>query len=124
LIHADLHYGNLLFEGRTVRAIDFDDCGFGPLLYDPAVMLSAILDWGEYPALRAALLEGYRRVRPLSAEHESYLDTFIALRQMQDAMWVLEWRKHPAIRSDWAALARRCLSPVAGLLGRNDPDSD
>ncbi|HET6261194.1 MAG TPA: phosphotransferase, partial [Chloroflexia bacterium] len=45
LIHADLHYGNLLFAHNTVRAIDFDDCGFGRLLYDPAVMLSEILDW-------------------------------------------------------------------------------
>ena len=42
LMHADLHYGNLLFEGDTVRAIDFDDCGFGNLLYDMAPMLNAI----------------------------------------------------------------------------------
>ncbi|HEX9990195.1 MAG TPA: phosphotransferase [Chloroflexia bacterium] len=115
LIHADLHYGNLLFARGTVRAIDFDDCGFGPLLYDPAVMLSEILDWPEYPALRAGLLAGYRRIRFLAAEHEAHLDTFIALRRIQDALWVLEWRKHPGIRGDWAAQARRSLASLATL---------
>lgn len=116
LIHGDLHYGNLLFGRGTVRAIDFDDCGFGPLLFDLAVMLSAILGWAEYSALRAGLLSGYRRVHPLPAEHEGLLDTFIALRQVQDALWILEWRKHPAIGADWATEARRSLAPLGDLL--------
>ena len=116
-IHADLHYGNLLFAKGTVRAIDFDDCGFGPYLYDPAVMLSAIQGWDGYPALRQGLLQGYRRLRPLPAEHEAYLDVYIALRQLQDALWVLETPTHPAIHEDWAALARRSLEPVPDLLG-------
>jgi Ser/Thr protein kinase RdoA (MazF antagonist) len=119
-----LHFRNVLFAGGAVRAIDFDDCGFGPLLYDPAVMLSELHgDWGEaeYEALRAGLLAGYRRVRPLSEEHEAYVDTFIALRRLQDALWVLEWRKHTAskhtaIRGDWAGQARRAMAPVGGLL--------
>ncbi len=112
LIHADLHYGNLLFAKGTVRAIDFDDCGFGPYLYDLAVMLSAILDWAEYPALRAGLLAGYRRVRPLLVEHEAHIDTFIALRRVQDALWMLEWREHPALGDDWAAEARQAMAPI------------
>jgi Ser/Thr protein kinase RdoA (MazF antagonist) len=118
LIHADLHYGNLLFSGDTVRAIDFDDCGFGPLLFDPAVMLSAILGWPNYATLRAALLRGYRRVRNLSAEHEDLLDTFIALRQVQDALWLLQTEEHPAVGGDWAEVARQSLAPLESLLGR------
>jgi Ser/Thr protein kinase RdoA (MazF antagonist) len=118
LIHADLHYGNLLFARDTVRAIDFDDCGFGPLLFDPAVMLSAVLNREQYPALRAGLLAGYRRVRPLSAEHEAYLDTFIALRRMQDVLWMLEpGVLHPAIGDDWGAQARYAIGQLPSLLG-------
>jgi Ser/Thr protein kinase RdoA (MazF antagonist) len=116
LIHADLHYRNLLFAKGTVRAIDFDDCGFGPFLYDPAVMLSELLNWPDYLALRAGLLSGYRRVRPLSAEHEALLDTFIALRRVQDALWMLEWREQPVLSADWAADARRALAPFRYLL--------
>jgi Ser/Thr protein kinase RdoA (MazF antagonist) len=126
LIHADLHQYNLLFERDTVRAIDFDDCGFGPLLYDLAVPMTMLQGRAGYPALRAALLRGYRQVRPLSAEHEVYLDTFIALRHLQDALWVLEYRKHPAIRSDWDAptQARRSLARVTAFLaaGGRFPD--
>lgn len=116
LIHADLHYRNLLFARGIVRAIDFDDCGFGPLLYDPAVMLSELLDWPDYPALRAGLLAGYRRVRPLPAEHEAHLDAFIALRRVQDALWMLESREQPVLSDDWAADARQSLAPLTTLL--------
>ncbi|HEX8600480.1 MAG TPA: phosphotransferase [Chloroflexia bacterium] len=126
LIHADLHQYNLIFSRGTVRAIDFDDCGFGPLLYDLAVPLTMLQGRAEYPALRAALLRGYRRVRPLSDEHEAYLDTFIALRHLQDALWVLEYRKHPVIRDDWdaPAQARRSLARVTAFLaaGGRFPD--
>ena len=116
LIHADLHYRNLLFGRGTVRAIDFDDCGFGPLLYDPAVMLSELLDWPAYPALRAGLLAGYRRVRPLPAEHEAHLDTFIALRRVQDAIWMLNSRENPVLSDDWVADARQALAQLEALV--------
>jgi Ser/Thr protein kinase RdoA (MazF antagonist) len=118
LIHADLHYFNLLFEGGVVRAIDFDDCGFGYVLYDFAVMLNELLDREDYPALRAGLLAGYRRVRALSAEREACIDSFIALRQVQDALWALEERTHPAIGEDWAADVRTQLARLAAWQSR------
>jgi Ser/Thr protein kinase RdoA (MazF antagonist) len=116
LIHADLHQYNLLFSGDAVRAIDFDDCGFGPLLYDLAVPLAMSQGRAEYTALRAALLVGYRRVRPLPLEHEAYLDTFIALRHLQDALWVLEGRPQSTTHDDWAAQARRSLAHMGNCL--------
>ncbi len=116
LIHADLHHHNLLFAPGAVRALDFDDCGFGPLLYDLAVPLAEVQERSTYPALRAGLLAGYRRVRPLPPAQEAYLDTFIALRRVQDALWVLGTRQHPAIGPDWAAQARKRMAPLAGFL--------
>jgi Ser/Thr protein kinase RdoA (MazF antagonist) len=65
LIHADLHQENYLFAGDEVRAIDFDDCGFGYFLYDLAVTLSEVEWYPAYPRLREALLRGYREVREL-----------------------------------------------------------
>ncbi len=118
LIHADLHYFNLLFGGGVVRAIDFDDCGFGYVLYDFAVMLNELLDRADYASLRAGLLRGYRRVRPLSTELEARIDSFIALRQVQDALWVLEERTHPAIGEDWATNVRARLARLAAWQSR------
>jgi Ser/Thr protein kinase RdoA (MazF antagonist) len=126
LIHADLHHHNLLFAPGAVCAIDFDDCGFGPLLYDLAVPLSELQGRATYPALRAGLLAGYRRVRPLSPAHEAYVDTFIALRHAQNALWVLEARRHPAIGADWVAQARQRMAPLALFLaeGGRFPEHD
>jgi Ser/Thr protein kinase RdoA (MazF antagonist) len=112
LIHADLHCYNLLFGDGVVRGLDFDDCGFGYKLYDFAVMLNELLGRADYPELRAGLLAGYRRVRPLSAEHEGHIDAFIALRQVQDALWVLGQRTHAAIAGDWKADVQARLAAV------------
>ena len=106
LIHADLHQDNYFFHRGTPRAIDFDDCGWGHYLFDLNVTLREVQHLPTYPALRAALLHGYRTIRPLPTAHERYLPTFFALRRIQLLMWVLESRDHPAFRDDWAARAR------------------
>ena len=120
LMHADLHHRNLLFDHGRLRPIDFDDCGFGLLLFEPAVMLSELLDWPHYPALRAGLLAGYRRARPLPAEHEAYLDLFIALRRIQDIDWPLSLPSAPPTPA-WVARARRSLKPLPALLATHRP---
>ena len=106
LIHADLHQWNYLFDHGAVRAIDFDDCGYGYFLYDLAVTLSpSPVHYGEddqYPAFRAALLRGYGRLRPLPPEPERYLDTFLILRRVQLMLWGLESRDEPAFKN-WVA---------------------
>jgi Ser/Thr protein kinase RdoA (MazF antagonist) len=101
LIHADLHQSNYLFHKGEVRAIDFDDCGLAHYLYDMAVTLSELTYKKDYPQLRAALLRGYRSVRPLPEEHENYLDTLLALRELQLTTWFIEQRNHPAFTKWW-----------------------
>ena len=101
LIHGDLHQENYLFHNGQVRAIDFDDCGYGHYLYDLAVTLVNVRFREQTPQLRAALLAGYRSVRTLSAEHERLLDTFMALRDLQILIWAIEMRNHPAFRATW-----------------------
>lgn len=82
LIHADLHQANYLFKGGTVRAIDFDDCGWGHFTYDIAITFWYL---GQHPALsemRDAFLKSYRAVRPFQVEREPFIDTFMALRSL------------------------------------------
>ena len=104
LIHADLHHRNFLFHQGIASAIDFDDCGYGHWLYDLAVPLTALQRRPDYRALREALLMGYRRRRSLSAEQEGLLDTFMALRRIQDLdPGAIEGKDHRALRANWQA---------------------
>lgn len=96
LIHADLYERNYLFSGTEVHAIDFDGCGWGHYLFDIGVAFSTLLARNDYPALRQAFLTGYRRVRPLSTEHEAMIDTFIAGRLMCHILWLAAHVDEPA----------------------------
>jgi Ser/Thr protein kinase RdoA (MazF antagonist) len=88
LIHADLHHGNCLFHGGEARAVDFDDCGWGHLLYDLAVTQWPLQQRPDFAALQAAHLTGYRRVRPLPPETETLLPLFRAARTFMNAMYL------------------------------------
>ncbi|GAA3545680.1 phosphotransferase [Kribbella ginsengisoli] len=85
LIHADLHLDNALFDGETVRIIDFDDCGFGHWLYDLAVPLWDNHHRDDYPEYRAALIDGYAHHRELP--DLTHLDDFIATRYVAFGLW-------------------------------------
>ncbi|QCO57879.1 aminoglycoside phosphotransferase (plasmid) [Pseudorhodobacter turbinis] len=117
LIHADMRLANLLIDGATTRLIDFDDCGLGWHLYDFAAGISFIEDHPQIPALRAAWLQGYRQVRPLSACDEAEIDTFIMLRRMALLAWIgshIEAPEPQMLAPDFAArtlvLAQRYLA--------------
>lgn len=88
LVHADLRLANLLIKDGSTRVIDFDDCGFGWLLYDFATAVSFFEHEPQVPELAAAWVEGYRRQRPLSAEDEAEIPTFVVLRRMALLAWV------------------------------------
>lgn len=89
-IHADLHPWNILFRGDQVRAIDFDDCGWGHYGYDIAVTLSYFEDWPTFPSLRDAFVRGYQTVRPLPAHALEHLDVLIATRMLVMIAWILD----------------------------------
>ncbi|MGJ8643466.1 MAG: phosphotransferase enzyme family protein [Luteolibacter sp.] len=87
IIHADLHFANVLFAGGEARPIDFDDCGPGHYLYD---MASTLMGFDSDPGQtqwRDAFLNGYREIRPVDIEHLEYLNTFIAARESTLILW-------------------------------------
>jgi Ser/Thr protein kinase RdoA (MazF antagonist) len=123
LIHADLHPANVLLHRGEVRAIDFDDCSFGYFAYDLAVFLCHLeeQDWPDLAGKQAALLEGYRNVRPFPDSQVALLPTFVALRRLESVPWLAEMSTHPTMRR-WVPreLARR----LAGLRRYVDRDVD
>jgi Ser/Thr protein kinase RdoA (MazF antagonist) len=104
LVHADLHQDNFLFHRGEVRAIDFDDCGYGHHLYDLATTISELDD----PALRPHLLAGYRAITPL--DHEEALEDLVLLRRLQLTTWVVQERHNPRFRTTWEATLARTVA--------------
>ncbi|MET3925700.1 phosphotransferase [Devosia sp. 2618] len=88
LIHADMRLGNLLVDGDRVTLIDFDDCGFCWFMFDFAAAISFHETHAAVPALRAAWLEGYLAIRPLSAEDIAAMDAMVMLRRMALLAWI------------------------------------
>lgn len=84
LIHADLVGDNVLVHAGEVRLIDFDDGGFGFRLFDVTTALLKHDHRPDYPALREALITGYRNIRPLETEA---LDLFMVLRAATYVGW-------------------------------------
>ena len=93
LLHADLHLGNVLFKRGTALPLDFDDCGFGPWVYDFAVPLA---DWHELPNFRSLyenLIAGYAAVKEPPHSQLEHVHTFIAARRVSLALWFIDRSK-------------------------------
>jgi Ser/Thr protein kinase RdoA (MazF antagonist) len=88
LIHADLRLANLLIDGRTVKVIDFDDCGFSWYMYDAATPVSFHEHAPQVPGLIENWKAGYRKVLPLPKEDEAEIPTFVMLRRILLVAWV------------------------------------
>jgi Ser/Thr protein kinase RdoA (MazF antagonist) len=88
LIHADMRLANLLVHGPHIQVIDFDDCGFGWLMFDLGTAVSFIEHDPQVPELCQSWLAGYRRVLPLPARDAAEIPTFVLLRRLQLVAWV------------------------------------
>ena len=78
IIHADLHTGNVHFQGDQVTFFDFDHCAYGWRAYDLAP--SSFLPEPKYEKF----IEGYESIRPLSKGERESLPAFAKLRILWD----------------------------------------
>jgi Ser/Thr protein kinase RdoA (MazF antagonist) len=112
LIHADLHFDNLLVARKDLAVIDFDDCGLGFHAYDLAVSLTSTghgpydKKSDEYSRLKDALIEGYSRERGWAESDEEILPFLIAARRLAMLGWLNS-------RSDNSLLKKRIKGAVA-----------
>jgi Ser/Thr protein kinase RdoA (MazF antagonist) len=88
LIHCDLRLANLLIDGKTVKVIDFDDCGFGWFMYDAATPISFYEHEPQVPDLIASWKKGYRKVCALPKVDEDEIGTFVMLRRLLLVAWI------------------------------------
>lgn len=88
LIHCDMRLANLLIDGGTTKVIDFDDCGFGWLMYDCATTVSFFEHRPEVPELLDHWVRGYRKVIELATDDEREIPTFVMLRRLLLVAWI------------------------------------
>jgi Ser/Thr protein kinase RdoA (MazF antagonist) len=88
LIHCDLRLANLLIDGRTVKVIDFDDCGFGWYMYDAATPVSFYEHEPQVPGFIESWKKGYRRAAALPKADEDEIPTFVMLRRLLLVAWI------------------------------------
>ena len=87
LIHADLHPGNVVVQGERLHVIDFDDAGFGWHPYECAVALYHYRDVPRFEELQAALVAGYRAVRPMADAALALIPLFMLVRSLASIGW-------------------------------------
>ena len=100
MIHGDLQTHNLIFDGDEIKAIDFDASGWGYYVYDVAISLQRWRDHPDLAKLEAALLKGYRTVRPLPDEQLKHMSTLLAGRNMAMIYWLTTRLKQPAFQKE------------------------
>jgi Ser/Thr protein kinase RdoA (MazF antagonist) len=121
LIHADLHFGNLLLSQGRIAAIDFDDCGFGFHVYDLVVPLrSAEYMLGrrrrrELPRFKEALIEGYSRQRGWDKEDEDILSYMMIARGLALLGWLNSRSDNPSLRKIYRTVATRVVKQLKAL---------
>lgn len=103
LIHADIHFGNLLVTDKGLAAIDFDDCGYGFWAYDLAVVMLAIerqfneRDPVKVADMRKRLIAGYKTVSPWDHHDDAVLDDLILARKLMMLGWLNSRADNPRL---------------------------
>ena len=88
LIHADLLLENILVNGRDIRVIDFDDCGYGWYLFDFATSIIFLHGSEHFDMATQALRIGYRQHRPLTDAQMAWLPVLLMARATTYLGWM------------------------------------
>ena len=105
LIHADMHFGNVIFTKNNIGVIDFDDCGYGAFLYDlaiPLIMVEDILRKNKklkhLPYLKEALFIGYASKMPFDKVDEEMVSYYQRARKLAMLGWVQSRSDNPRLK--------------------------
>ena len=113
LIHADIFFDNVLFEGDTFSAIiDFEEACYYDLMFDIGMAIVGLCQIkGKIDLLKAhAVIQGYEQVRPLLAKEKESLSFFIEYAATATACWRF-WKYNidvpsPALKDKYVEMAQ------------------
>ena len=104
LIHADLHFGNIISTGRRLGAIDFDDCGYGFFAYDLVIpYISEQNSLGDkkkhlIPEYKKALIDGYKTKRKWDKDDDTIFPYLVTARKLLMLGWLNSRSDNPRLR--------------------------
>ncbi len=119
LIHADLHFGNLLRVGSEIGAIDFDDSGFGFYVYDlviPYMSMQNILgkrNKKKFPLYKRALIDGYKSVRNWDEHDESLFPHLVTARKLLMLGWLNSKTDKPMLKKRLKGAIKRVMEHIS-----------
>ena len=96
LIHGDVFYDNVLFEGRQFRAlIDFEEACHYYQVFDLGMAIVGLCAEGTTIALdkASALVHGYQQVRSLAEREKETLQLFVEYAATATSFWRF-WKYH------------------------------
>lgn len=118
LIHADLHFGNIVIKGDRVSAIDFDDSGFGFHVYDlviPFISVARSLSKENSHLLaeyKTALIDGYKSKRPWDTADEHIFPELVKARRLLMLGWLNSRSDNPKLKNRMKMYIRSTLKEL------------
>ncbi len=100
-IHGDCHWGNLLYDGKGLRFLDFDDFLYGHPAQDIWMIAPAVDQEGAEQ--REVLLSGYRSLRPFEPAWLAALPSLKAARYVHYAAWISKRWEDPSFKNAFPA---------------------
>ena len=79
---------DVMIDGESLQAIDFDDCGFGWHLFDLATISILFLGTEQSETVQRAVIDGYRQERQLTDETLAQMPLFYLLRAFTYLGWI------------------------------------
>ena len=128
LIHADLHFGNIVWNKNQITPIDFDDCGLGFHAYDIAVsMLASHSILNRFNKVKRQKLidsyfDGYASKHELTQSDREIIPYFMNARNLLMKVWCWERRDNPRIIGYLKTSMKRDLPKLRKFL-KHGPDS-
>jgi Ser/Thr protein kinase RdoA (MazF antagonist) len=111
IIHADFHGWNLMWHEDQLSIFDFDDCGYGVEAQDIAVALYYL----DTPEQDAALLDGYKSIRPLPTYSENAMKALLLQRRLLLLNYLFE-TKNPEHQEMLPAYLEKTIERVSTFL--------
>lgn len=118
MIHADLHFGNLINTQNGLAAIDFDDCGFGFNVYDLAIPIQSLYNnkksrkISKIDELKKALIAGYSETFGWDEDDERILEDLMMARKIVMLGWLNSRRDNPRLKKYMPIAVKNAIAAI------------